>query len=170
MFRHISSRHFNPRIFIMTKHLFSFVAAFVIGTVAALAVRSAWFDPHAGHSGHPVPADYAPMVNNTAAPTVDPHAGHRENTAPAPAAMPVKEPASTPAPSADPHAGHGAMKTSATVNTVCAICGMDVDTNIKPAVYQGQLVGFGCRMCPPKFARDPERYGPAALANKVVEN
>jgi hypothetical protein len=170
MFRHVSSPRFNPIFLIMTKHLFSFVAAFVIGAVAALAVRSAWFNPHAGHSEHPAPADYAPMVHNAAAPSADPHAGHRENATPAPTETPTKEPALAPAPPADPHAGHGATKTSATVNSVCAICGMDVDTSIKPAVYQGKLVGFGCRMCPPKFARDPERYGPAALANKVVEN
>ena len=150
----------------MTKHLFSFLAAFAIGAVAALVARSAWFDPHAGHTGHPTTADYKPMVNNSSTPAADPHAGHRESPAPASSAVPAKEPA----PLADPHAGHGAMSAPATVNTVCPICGMDVDPSLKPASYQGKLVGFGCRMCPPKFARDPERYGPAALANKVVEN
>jgi hypothetical protein len=45
---------------------------------------------------------------------------------------------------------------------------MDVDPSIAPATYKGKLIGFGCRMCPPKFARDPDLYGPAALENKVV--
>jgi len=103
------------------------------------------------------------MVTNAAAPAADPHAGH---TAPARPAAPVAPPAPVP----DPNAGHGATPVTATVNTVCAICGMDVDPSIKPATYQGKLVGFGCRMCPPKFAADPERYGPAALENRVVEN
>ncbi len=52
-----------------------------------------------------------------------------------------------------------------TVNSICAICGMAVDPTIPPADYQGKKVGFGCRMCPPKFAADPERYGPSALLN-----
>jgi hypothetical protein len=152
----------------MTKHLFFFLAAFAIGSVVALAARSALFKPYIDHSGHPASAEYAQMVDNSAAPAADPHAGHGKVAQPAlaPAATPEK----APAPAADPHAGHGAMKAPATVNTVCAICGMDVDTNIKPATYQGKLVGFGCRMCPPKFAREPDRYGPAALRNEVVEN
>ena len=155
----------------MTKHLVFFLAAFAIGSVAALAARSVLFKPYADHTGHPAPADYAPMVDNSAAPAADPHAGHGKTAEPALAPATAPTPAKAPAPAADdPHAGHGAMKAPATVNTVCAICGMDVDTSIKPATYQGKLVGFGCRMCPPKFARDPDRYGPAALRNEVVEN
>ncbi len=76
------------------------------------------------------------------------------------------------------HAGHemGQARASAepqaalaTVNSVCAICGMDVDPSLPPAEYKGKLVGFGCRMCPPKFAADPDRWGPAALENRIVE-
>ena len=152
----------------MTKHLFFFLAAFAIGSVVALAARSALFKPYIDHSGHPASAEYAQMVDNSAAPAADPHAGHGK--AAQPALAPAATPEKAPAPAADPHAGHGAMKAPATVNTVCAICGMDVDTSIKPASYQGKLVGFGCRMCPPKFAREPDRYGPAALHNEVVEN
>ena len=147
----------------MKTHLTFFIAAFAVGCLAALAARAAWFQPYADHSGHPVAPAYSQMVTNTAAPATDPHAGHAAPAQPA-------APAVAPAPAADPHAGHGAMKTGATVNTVCAICGMDVDPSIKPATYKGKLVGFGCRMCPPKFAADPERYGPAALENRVVEN
>lgn len=153
----------------MKTHLTYFIAAFVVGCLAALAARAAWFQPYADHSGHPVAPAYSQMVTNPAAPAVDPHAGHTAPAGPAaPAVAPVPPTASAPA--ADPHAGHGAMNTGATVNTVCAICGMDVDPSIKPATYKGKLVGFGCRMCPPKFAADPERYGPAALENRVVAN
>ena len=65
----------------------------------------------------------------------------------------------------------GTAPTSApmAVNTVCAICGMTVDPKIPTALYHGKVIGFGCKACPPKFAADPERYGPAALANQVVE-
>ena len=52
-----------------------------------------------------------------------------------------------------------------TVNTICAVCGMDVDPDIPAATYQGKWIGFGCGACPPKFAADPERYGPHALHN-----
>ena len=55
------------------------------------------------------------------------------------------------------------------VNTICSICGMDVDPEVKPAIYKGKLVGFGCAACPPKFAKDPERYGPSALRNEVAK-
>ena len=81
---------------------------------------------------------------------------------------PYAEPAPSPAaPAADPHAGH-ASADAKPVNTVCAICGMDVDPEIKPAAYQGKLVGFGCAACPPKFAKNPDRYGPSALRNEVA--
>ena len=52
-----------------------------------------------------------------------------------------------------------------TVNTICAVCGMEVDPSLPPAMYQGKLIGFGCSACPLKFAADPERYGPHALHN-----
>jgi len=138
----------------MTKHIILFVAAFIGGTVLALAVRSALFKPYDGHATHVDQPAPAPMVDNTApaaprtpvARAPDPHAGH--------------EHAPTPAPPAE----------GATVNTICPICAMDVDPSIPPATYQGKQVGFGCRACPPIFARDPDRYGPAALANEVAGN
>ena len=73
-------------------------------------------------------------------------------------------------PYAQPAAAAATLKSdgAAVVNTVCAICGMDVDPAVKPAVYQGKLVGFGCAACPPKFAKDPDRYGPSALRNEVA--
>jgi YHS domain-containing protein len=72
------------------------------------------------------------------------------------------------------HAGHAAPASASAdpgkpVNTVCAICGMDVDPRMPTAEYQGKTIGFGCRMCPPKFKADPDRYGPLYLKNEVVK-
>jgi hypothetical protein len=60
-------------------------------------------------------------------------------------------------------------KTMTTVNRICPICGMDVDPSLPPAEYKGHKVGFGCAACPPRFAKDPDMYGPSALKNEVVE-
>ncbi len=144
----------------MKNHLLLFAAAFALGTVAALAARSAWFQPYENHPTAEPAADYAPMVANPLAPASQPMA---EKNKPS-------NPPATPSKPADPHAGHHASAPAKTVNTVCPICGMDVDPSLKPATYQGKLIGFGCRMCPPKFAREPDRYGPAALENKVVSD
>jgi hypothetical protein len=83
---------------------------------------------------------------------------------------PHAEPATAVAPAADPHAGHAAPVTANTVNTTCPICGMEVNPDLKPATYQGKLVGFGCAACPPRFAKEPDRYGPSALRNEVAKN
>ncbi|MDA0576942.1 MAG: hypothetical protein O3B24_02465 [Verrucomicrobia bacterium] len=56
-----------------------------------------------------------------------------------------------------------------TVNTICPICGMPVDPTLPTAEYAGKSVGFGCKACVPKFAKDPQQYGPAALQNQEVE-
>lgn len=83
--------------------------------------------------------------------------------------------AAAPAPGADPHAGHSAPAappaTPATkpVNTVCAICGMDVDPKLPTLTYQGKQIGFGCKMCPPKFKAEPDKYGPSYLRNEVIK-
>jgi hypothetical protein len=45
---------------------------------------------------------------------------------------------------------------------------MDVDPKLPTAEYQGKTIGFGCRMCPPKFKAAPDRYGPHYLRNEVV--
>ena len=82
----------------------------------------------------------------------DPHAGH------APAASAAQ---SSPAPAP-------AANAAKPVNTVCAICGMPVDPRLPTAVYQGQVIGFGCRMCPPKFQKDPDKYGPVYLRNETL--
>lgn len=136
----------------MTRNLLIFIGTFVAGALAALVVRSATFDPHAGHEGHPAGGgDYAAMVSNPLVP-----AG---SVAPAP----VAEAKSESAPTAK------ASEAGQPVNTVCAICGMDVDPRLPTAEYKGQTIGFGCRMCPPKFKADPDRYGPSYIKNEVIE-
>ena len=89
----------------------------------------------------------------------------------APAAAPEAPPATQPA---DPHAGRTPAQAEAPaeakpVNTVCAICGMDVDPKLPTALYQGKVIGFACKACPEKFAANPEKYGAVALANRVLE-
>lgn len=141
----------------MTRSFFIFLGTFAAGALIALVARAAFFEPHAAREANPVGGgDYAPMVTNTlgpqnaATPAADPHAGH--GRAPdAPAAAPVVASANQP------------------VNTVCSICGMDVDQKIPTATYQGKTIGFGCKMCPPKFAKDPDRWGPMYLKNEVVK-
>ncbi len=71
------------------------------------------------------------------------------------------------APAADPHAGHSSA--AKPVNTVCAICGMDVDPKLPTLTYQGKAIGFGCKMCPPKFKAEPDKYGPYYLRNEVIK-
>ena len=66
-------------------------------------------------------------------------------------------------------AAPAAATSQAPVNTICAICGMDVDPDIATAQYQGKTIGFGCAACPPKFAANPDTYGPFALQNKEAE-
>ena len=55
------------------------------------------------------------------------------------------------------------------VNTVCAICGMEVNPGVPTAEYQGKKIGFGCKMCPPKFKAEPDKYGPYYLRNEVFK-
>lgn len=69
------------------------------------------------------------------------------------------------APAGQDHTAHPA----APVNTVCPICGMDVDPDTPTAMYKGQVIGFGCKNCPEEFAANPALYGEAALKNQVVE-
>jgi YHS domain-containing protein len=142
----------------MTRNIFIFLGTFVAGAVIALIVRAAVFQPNADHQGHPANAgDYAPMVSNP--------------LAPANAATPAPE-AKTAAP--DPHANHGnpgapSPAAGSPVNTKCAICGMAVDPTLPTLQYKGQTIGFGCKLCAPKFKADPDRYGPAYLKNEVIK-
>lgn len=157
----------------MIRNLLIFLGTFTAGALIALVARAALLDPHAAHeAGATGGGDYAPMVTNTLAP-----AG-RTDTKPAPAAGEhAGHGAAQETARADGHAGHGVARPTARaegaegkpVNTVCAICGMDVDPKIPAATYQGKTIGFGCKLCPPKFAKDPERWGPLFLRNEVAK-
>lgn len=131
----------------MTRHVFTFLGTFLVGAIIALAARTATHRPHAEH------------------PAVE----HRDVPGAAPAPMPAAAPAdhaqhaALPAPSAQPAAA------TTPVNTVCAICGMKVDPKLPTIEYQGKTIGFGCRMCPPKFKADPDKYGPTYLRNEVIK-
>ena len=123
----------------MTRHVFLFLGTFLVGVLLALGARTARHQPHGKAAAVPAPE------SRTQAATAPDHAGH----------------ASSAVPSTSP--------TSATpVNTVCAICGMPVDPKLPTATYQGKTIGFGCKMCPPKFKAEPEKYGPLYLRNEVL--
>lgn len=141
----------------MTRNIFLFLGTFVAGALIALAVRAAKFEPHAGREAPvSVGGEYAPMVNNALTPATGdaakPAAGAHENHGPTAG--------NTAKPAAEP---------GKPVNTVCAICGMEVDPTLPTAQYQGKTIGFGCRMCPPKFKAEPERWGPLYLKNEVAK-
>lgn len=68
-------------------------------------------------------------------------------------------------PAADPHAGHAATPAEQPVNSICAICGMKPDPTLT-ATYQGKIIAFGCKGCPEKFKKDPDRYGPYFLRSE----
>jgi YHS domain-containing protein len=161
----------------MIRNLTLFAATFVAGALIALAARAAWFNPHSDAPADPVAGgDYAPMVTNPLTPNAS-----SAPSLPAPTVAAATTPASgAPSASANPHAHHGSaapaapapvpeVAASAPVNTVCAICGMDVDPKLPTSVYQGKTIGFGCKMCPPKFKADPDRYGPYYLRNEVIK-
>lgn len=129
----------------MTRHLIIFAACFLLGAGVTAAIRTVRHNAYEGHQGSHTVAS---------ATTVDAQA---RQAAP---------------PEADPHAGHampGAPAAGVPVNSICAICAMPVNPKLPTATYQGKTIGFGCKACPPKFAAEPERYGPAALKNQVVE-
>jgi YHS domain-containing protein len=147
-----------------SRTIFIFIGTFVAGALIALIARASMFKPHGDHTGHPVGGgDYSAMVSNPLTPANP--SGAKS------AAQPTTSATNSAAP--DPHAGHGKATTSlestAPVNTVCAICGMDVDPKLETLEYQGKTIGFGCKLCAPKFKADPERYGPAYLKNEVIK-
>jgi YHS domain-containing protein len=133
------------------KSIFTFLATFVLGALLALAARTSLHDPHAGHDtagATTTRGDYAPMVNNSP-PSPSSHSSH-------PAPTPTAATPNTPRPGTP-------------VNTICAICGMKVDPSLPTMEYQGQTIGFGCKMCPPKFKADPAKYGPSYLRNELIK-
>lgn len=145
-----------------------FALCFVIGAIAALIGRATFHQPY--REDMPAVPASAPDHQGQPAESGD-HAGHEQNSPPASASVPKPSsgpvpPTPAPAPATIPATEPPAA--SGVVNTICAICGMDVDPTIPPIAYRGRLIGFGCGACPPKFTRDPDRYGPAALKNERV--
>ncbi len=155
----------------MIRHGVIFAATFILGAFIAIILRTSRHQPYAqppmvDHASPGMPA----MPGMPAGPAAVPdHAGthDRPSVTPAADADNGASPAATDATSAT--SAMGMSMATGTVNTVCAICGMAVDPNIPTASYQGKRIGFGCGKCPPKFAADPERYGPFALTNQVAK-
>ena len=149
----------------MIRHIFTFIALFVVGALAAFATRAARHQPHQEVSAH-TSAEHAAMVSNPLTSQKPATSGAAMNDAKGGTTAMKASSATT------SHEGHAmatpAAKADGPVNTVCAICGMDVDPALPTAEYKGQTIGFGCRMCPPKFAAEPDKYGPLYLRNEVV--
>ena len=149
----------------MIRHVFTFIAMFVVGALAAFATRAARHQPHQEVSAH-TSAEHAAMVSNplTSQKPATPGAGMNAKGE----TMGAKA-SSAPG----PHEGHTmatpAAKADGPVNTVCEICGMDVDPKLATLEYQGKKIGFGCKMCPPKFKAEPDKYGPYYLRNEVIK-
>lgn len=120
----------------MIRHLCIFIITAGIGAVLALTVRTALHRPYV-----------ASAMEATTTPTST-----------TPAVTPSSEP------QAD-HAGHASTPAAKPVNAICAICGMDANPKLT-ATYREQVIAFGCVKCPPKFAKEPERYGPYFLRNE----
>jgi YHS domain-containing protein len=163
----------------MTRNIFIFLGTFAVGALVALVVRAAAYNPHAGHESQPAGGgDYAPLVTNPLAPATPATpasteksattlSGHEGHSAPAERQTPS---ANADAPNAKPQTNNANASAGAQpVNTVCAICGMAVDPKLPTMEYQGKTIGFGCKMCAPKFKADPDRYGPAYLRNEVIK-
>ncbi len=146
-----------------------FVICFVVGAFGALIGRAALYHPYSEQaqadatpssmSGMDSPADNAENTSSAARAKSPSHADHGDK-------MSELSPPS-PDDAVPMTAATQAEKTA--VNTVCPICGMDVDPAIESMTYQGKQVGLGCAMCPPKFKREPDKYGPSALENRKAK-
>lgn len=133
----------------MTRHIFTFLGTFLLGALIALAARTATHQPHADHAAATPAQSATPTATANPSPAVD----HSQHGAAATPAKPTAQPATAGKP----------------VNTICAICGMPVDPKLPTMEYQGQTIGFGCKMCPPKFKAEPDKYGPSYLRNEIIK-
>lgn len=153
----------------MTRNVLIFIGTFVLGALAALVARAAMHKPYTAAPAAPAANEYAAMVNNTLAPAGATEPRSADDQAPA-----NQHPPQHGTSHGEDRSAHGAGAPSpaaqdAPVNTVCAICGMKVDPSLPTAEYQGKKIGFGCRMCPPKFKADPDKYGPYYLRNETIK-
>ncbi|HTO04575.1 MAG TPA: YHS domain-containing protein [Opitutus sp.] len=148
-----------------TRNVFIVIGTFVLGALIALIARTAMYQPHAaGEAQTTGGGEYSAMVSNPLKPATSESA-----TSPA-----KTQPARAKATAHDSHDHENATlatssSTDATVNDVCAICGMKVNPDLETLEYQGKTIGFGCKLCAPKFKADPDRYGPAYLKNEVIK-
>ena len=126
----------------MSRSILIFVACFVFGATIALVVRAALHHPYA----------------EDLAPAAPPPAGHQHHGD----ALPVPPP---------PPAAPGGAGALAIGNTICPVCGSAVDASLPTSRYRDRVIGFGCAAggCKAKFDADPERFGPAALADRKAE-
>ncbi len=133
----------------MSRHIFIAIASFLVGAVLTTVIRTSRHQPYAPVATmSPVPvAVSTPQMTSMPEPT----ATTVQSAAPVSA---------TPVPAAP----------ASPVNTICAICGMPVNSAIPTAEYHGKVIGFGCKTCPARFAKEPDKFGPAALTNHVVED
>ena len=147
------------------RNVFIFIGTFVLGAVIALIVRSAMYQPHTANDAQAIGGgDYSAMVSNPLKPATPESTGSAAKSQPAPAETTAH----------DSHVhedvrASASSTTDAPVNDVCAICGMKVDPQLETLEYQGKTIGFGCKLCAPKFKADPDRYGPAYLKNEVIK-
>jgi hypothetical protein len=124
----------------MLRQVLIFVIAVGVGALVTLAVRSAWHRPY---------DVVIPELPASALPQSVPAAPEKKTTV-------------------DVHADHATKPLVKPVNTLCSLCGMDVDPEIPSAVFNGQAIGFACLKCPPKFAQNPAQFGPYYLRNEKV--
>ena len=153
----------------MIRNIFIFLATFGLGALIAFGTRAALHEPAAPVSEHTA-KEHAAMVSNplTGASEVAPVNAESKTGTTAPKSK------ASPLTAGSEHQGHGAMASATAaktepVNSVCAICGMKVDPSLPTLEYEGKKIGFGCKMCAPKFKADPEKYGPAYLKNEVIK-
>jgi YHS domain-containing protein len=136
------------------KHLLAFALTFVLGAAAAFGVRTALHKPYTDAPAASAPNEYKPMVANETGAAAQSHDHAKPTQAPAAQAKPRD---------------HADKAKSAPVNTICSICGMDVDPELPTETYQGKTIGFGCAACPPKFRANPDKYGPYYLRSERVK-
>ncbi len=146
----------------MTRHLYIFLGTFAIGALVALGARTASHQPHGAPAQSQI-SDLKSQIPAKAHASADPHASHRSSS-------------SAPSQISDPHSQVSDLKSQISdpnsqipVNTQCAICGMAVDPKLPTVTYRGKTIGFGCKICPPKFAAEPDKYGPLYLRNETIK-
>jgi hypothetical protein len=153
----------------MSRSLLIFVACFLVGAAGALVARAALHHPYADAPEAAAPAPAAPPQDGEHRhPTAPPADGeHHHPTAP-PADGEHHHPTAPPADDEHHPAPTAAPGPTAIRNTVCPVCGFEVDRKLPTSRYHDQVIGFACETnhCKAKFDADPERYGPAALANR----